>query len=120
MKTILLVDDENIHHILAKRIVRDSYELISAYSGEEALKKLGEGGIDLVLMDILMPKTDGFETFRRIREEDIAPGVPVIFLTAKEEEDMKARCLEAGATAYVTKPFSPNALLGTIREVLDT
>lgn len=119
MKTILLVDDENIHHILARRIMRDSYELKSAYSGEEALTMLKESTFDLVLLDILMPGTDGFETFRRMREEQIAPDVPVIFVTAKEDEALRTKCLEAGATAYVIKPFSPKGLLRTLQDVLD-
>ena len=118
MKTILLVDDENINHILAKRIVRDVFKLESVYSGAEALKKLRESTVDLILMDIIMPGQDGFETFRKIREEGICPDVPVIFVTAKEDDALKEKCLQEGAKAYVTKPFSPTALLKTLQEVL--
>ena len=118
MKTILLVDDENINHILAKRIVRDDFKLESVYSGAEALQKLREQTVDLILMDIIMPGQDGFETFRKIREEGICPDVPVIFVTAKEDDALKEKCLQEGAKAYVTKPFSPVALLKTLREVL--
>ena len=118
MKTILLVDDENINHILAKRIMRDVFRLQSVYSGAEALKKLREQTVDLILMDIIMPEQDGFETFRKIREEGICPDVPVIFLTAKEDDALKEKCLQEGAKAYVTKPFSPTALLKTLQEVL--
>lgn len=118
MKTILLVDDENINHILAKRIMRDVFRLQSVYSGAEALQKLREQTVDLILMDIIMPEQDGFETFRSIREEGICPDVPVIFLTAKEDDALKEKCLQEGAKAYVTKPFSPTALLKTLQEVL--
>lgn len=118
MKTILLVDDENINHILAKRITRDVFRLESVYSGAEALKKLREQAVDLILMDIIMPEQDGFETFRKIREEGICPDVPVIFVTAKEDDALKEKCLQEGAKAYVTKPFSPTALLKTLQEVL--
>ncbi|MBR0173430.1 MAG: response regulator [Lachnospiraceae bacterium] len=118
MKTILLVDDENINHILAKRIMRDVFRLESVYSGAEALKKLREQTVDLILMDIIMPEQDGFETFRNIREEGICPDVPVIFLTAKEDDALKEKCLQEGAKAYVTKPFSPTGLLKTLQEVL--
>ena len=118
MKTILLVDDENINHILAKRIVRDVYRLESVYSGEEALQKLRQELPDLILMDIIMPGTDGFETFRQIKEDGICPDVPVIFVTAKEDDTLKETCLREGAKAYVTKPFSPSALLRTLQDVL--
>lgn len=118
MKTILLVDDENINHILAKRIVRDVFKLESAYSGEGAIEKLRAETPDLILMDIVMPEPDGFETFRRIREEGLCPDVPVIFVTAKEDDSLKEKCLQEGARAYVTKPFSPTALLKTLQEVL--
>ena len=118
MKTILLVDDENINHILAKRIMRDVFRLQSVYSGAEALQKLREQTVDLILMDIIMPEQDGFETFRKIREEGICPDVPVIFVTAKEDDALKEKCLQEGAKAYVTKPFSPTALLKTLQEVL--
>lgn len=118
MKTILLIDDENINHILAKRIVRDVFKLESVYSGAEALKKLREKPVDLILMDIMMPEQDGFETFRIIREEGVCPDVPVIFLTAKEDDTLKEKCLQEGAKAYVTKPFSPSALLQTLQEEL--
>lgn len=118
MKTILLVDDENINHILAKRIMRDVFRLQSVYSGAEALQKLREQAVDLILMDIIMPEQDGFETFRKIREEGICPDVPVIFVTAKEDDALKEKCLQEGAKAYVTKPFSPTGLLKTLQEVL--
>ena len=98
--------------------MRDVFRLQSVYSGAEALKKLREQTVDLILMDIIMPEQDGFETFRKIREEGICPDVPVIFLTAKEDDALKEKCLQEGAKAYVTKPFSPTALLKTLQEVL--
>ena len=118
MKKILLVDDENINHILARRILSADYQLVSAYAGEEALKCGEEEPFDLVLLDIVMPVTDGFETFRRMRQEPSWQGVPVIFLTAKEDPELKERCLQEGARAYITKPFSPAVLTQTIEDVL--
>lgn len=118
MKTIILVDDENINHILAKRILSGSYRLLSAYSGEEALRMLEEETADLLFMDILMPEMDGFETFGLMKERGSQAEVPVVFLTSKEDESMKARCLKAGAAAYITKPFVPDELKRTIRDIL--
>ena len=118
-KSILLVDDENINHILAKRILGGMYRLVSAYSGSEAVALAKQETPDLVLMDILMPETDGFETLRLMREQESLAGVPVVFLTSKEDDATKERCIEAGAKAFVTKPFVPGALKQTLRDILD-
>lgn len=119
--TILLVDDENINHILAKRILSGSYRLLSVYSGNEALRAVN--GTDgetpgLVLLDILMPEKDGLETFRDMKEIPALSGVPVVFLTSKEDEETKKQCLEAGADAFISKPFSPEVLKRTIERLL--
>ena len=119
MKTILLVDDENINHILAKRILSDTYRLLTVWSGKEALSLLEKEKPDLVLMDIIMPELDGFETFRMMLEKEALADIPVVFLTSKEEEDVKEKCLAEGAKAYVTKPFSPKDLKQTIGDLLD-
>ena len=118
MKTLLLVDDENINHILAKRILSGSYRLVSAFSAQEAHAFMETECPDLVLMDILMPGTDGFEAFRRMREDESLAAVPVVFLTSKEDAETKGRCLEAGARSYLTKPFSPAVLKQTIQDIL--
>lgn len=117
MKTILLVDDENINHILAKRILSGTYQLACVYSGDEAISYTGTQIPDLILMDIVMPGMDGFETYRVLRENEALKDVPVVFLTSKEDADLKERCLQAGAKAYVTKPFRPDALRKLIAEL---
>ena len=118
MKTILLVDDENINHILGKRILGASYRMISAFSGDEALAMMEKDIPDLVLMDIMMPVTDGFKVFSLMKEREAVSGVPVVFLTSKEDEKTRDRCLEAGARDYITKPFVPDDLTKTVRDII--
>ena len=117
MVTILLVDDENINHIIAKRILREEGALQSVFSGEDALQYLGEGQLpDLILMDIMMPGMNGLETYRAIKEEAAWKDIPLIFLTARDDRETEAECLAEGAKGFVSKPFSPEELLGMVRQ----
>lgn len=115
-RRILVVDDEpRIIHFIRLNLEHDGFEVYEAHSGSEALEQLRDQLPDLVLLDIMMPDLDGFETLRLIREIST---VPVIMLTAKGEEEDKVRGLELGADDYVTKPFSPNELTSRVRAVL--
>ena len=117
MVTILRVDDENINHIIAKRILREEGVLHSVFSGEDALKSLREGTVpDLILMDIIMPGMDGLETYRAIKEEAAWKDIPLIFLTARDDRETEAECLAEGAKGFVSKPFSPEELLAMVRQ----
>lgn len=93
----------------------DGFEVYEATSGPQALEKMRDRLPDLILLDVMMPDLDGFETLRLVREISI---VPVIMLTAKGEEDDRVRGLELGADDYVTKPFSPRELVSRVRAVL--
>ncbi len=109
-KTILVVEDEkNIAQVLAYNIKKKGYDCLIAYDGETGLKMALEEQVDLVLLDIMLPKMNGFEVCENIRYRS---QVPVIFLTAREEQKDKILGLETGADDYVTKPFSfPELLL---------
>ena len=118
-KKILLVDDENIAHILTKRILSEEYTLESAYSGEEALRLMREEELpDVVLLDVAMPGIDGFETFRRMKEDVAMRRVPVLFVTSKEDTELEEKCLAEGAADYVRKPFSPRVLFQRVRNTI--
>ena len=93
----------------------DGFEVYEASSGTEALNKIRDRLPDIILLDVMMPDLDGFETLRLVREIST---VPVIMLTAKGEEDDRVRGLELGADDYVTKPFSPRELVSRVRAVL--
>ena len=113
---ILVVDDERrMVGFIRLNLEQDGFEVIEAYNGTEALERLRDSLPDLILLDVMMPDIDGFEVLRTIRE---VSQVPVIMLTAKEEEDDKVKGLELGADDYVTKPFSPRELVSRVRAVL--
>jgi DNA-binding response OmpR family regulator len=115
-RRILVVDDEpRMIHFIRLNLEHDGFEVYEAPSGTQALAQLRDQMPDLVLLDIMMPDLDGFETLRMIRD---LSSVPVIMLTAKGEEEDKVRGLELGADDYITKPFSPRELVSRVRAVL--
>src|SRR5581483_4114749 len=101
---ILLVDDEqSVQKLLAYPLRKEGYEVVPAMDGEEALERCRGQSFDLVVLDIMLPKLDGFDVCRQIRAQS---SVPIIMLTAKAEEFDKVLGLELGADDYITKPFS--------------
>jgi DNA-binding response OmpR family regulator len=102
--TILLVDDEDsIQTLLTFPLERDGYRVVQARDGEEALRRFAEEDVDLVVLDVMLPRLDGLEVCKRLRAES---HVPIIMLTARGEELDKVLGLELGADDYITKPFS--------------
>jgi DNA-binding response OmpR family regulator len=114
--TILLVDDEeSIQRLLAYPLEREGYRVVQARDGEEALVRFGQQPVDLVLLDVMLPRLDGLEVCRRLRTTS---AVPIIMLTARDDEVDKVLGLELGADDYITKPFSIRELRSRIRAVL--
>ena len=100
---ILLADDEQCIHSIVSRIADDEgYELVSAYDGAQVLEVFEAEAPDLVILDVMMPRMDGFQVCRTLRAE--GNNVPIIMITAREEETDKVFCLELGADDYITKP----------------
>jgi len=113
-KTVLIVDDEkNIVDILSFNLKKDGFETIAAYDGESALSLFSSSHPDIVLLDVMLPRIDGFEVCRRIRENDRI--TPIIMLTAREEETDKVLGLDLGADDYITKPFSIRELQARVK-----
>ena len=113
---ILIVDDEPaIRKLLRANLEKNGFEALSAGDGAEALKLVEREAPDLVVLDIIMPRMDGFETCRRLREWST---IPIIMLSAKDEEQDKVKCLEIGADDYITKPFGSGELVARINAVL--
>ncbi|WP_374712007.1 winged helix-turn-helix domain-containing protein [Symbiobacterium terraclitae] len=113
---ILVVDDERpIAEILKFSFEREGFEVDMAFDGEEAVAKARAANFHLVILDIMLPKLDGFSVCREIRTFS---SVPILMLTAKEAEIDKVLGLELGADDYVTKPFSPRELIARVRAIL--
>jgi DNA-binding response OmpR family regulator len=113
---ILLVDDENsVQTLLGYPLRKDGYHVVAARDGREALDRFAEERFDLVVLDIMLPKLDGIEVCRRLRSRS---QVPIIMLTAKDDEIDKVLGLEMGADDYITKPFSVREFRSRVRAAL--
>ena len=114
--TVLVVDDEpRIIDFIRMNLEFEGFRVVDAPNGHETLERLKEDLPDLILLDVMMPKMDGFETLKHIRE---VSNVPVIMLTVRQEEGDRIRGLDLGADDYITKPFSPRELLSRIKALL--
>ena len=112
MYNILVVDDDKeIVKAIEIYLKKEGYNILKAYNGEEALKRIEENEIHLIILDIMMPKKDGIETLKEIRKEKT---IPVILLSAKSEDEDKIDGLDLGADDYITKPFNPLELLARV------
>ena len=113
---ILLVDDEeSLQKLLSYPLRSDGYEVVAATDGQEALDRFDEGSFDLVVLDVMLPRVDGFDVCRKLRARS---AVPIIMLTAKAEEFDKVLGLELGADDYITKPFSMREFRSRVKAVL--
>src|SRR5437773_4933936 len=114
--TILLVDDEDaVQKLLAYPLERDGFRVVQARDGEEALEQFSREHVDLVVLDVMLPKLDGLEVCKRLRASS---SVPIIMLTARDDELDKVLGLELGADDYITKPFSIREFRSRVRALL--
>ena len=114
---ILVVDDSPTDTMVISNSLRaDGYEVITARDGDEAMQRLDSDRPELVLHDVVMPGKNGFQLCRQIRNDGRYNALPVIMLTSKSQEADKFWGMKQGATAYMTKPFAPDALLATVRQ----
>jgi putative two-component system response regulator len=116
---ILIVDDQpqNIELIEA-HLVNENYDIVTAVNGKDALKKLSENVIDMILLDVMMPEMDGFEVTRNIRQDEKYRLLPIILVTALHETENRVRGIEAGCDDFISKPFEKTLLLARIRSLL--
>jgi CheY-like chemotaxis protein len=117
-KKILVVDDSRTVRMLGRIVLGPGYELIEAADGEEAVRKAEEERPDCVLLDVTMPKLDGFETCRRLRQLEATKEVPIVMVTSRTSPAEMAQGRAAGCTDYVTKPFDPVRLMEKIEGLL--
>ena len=113
MKILLAEDTKDMNHVLTAALTHEGYDVDSAFDGEEALDFVRTNGYDAMVLDIMMPKKDGLQVLKELREENIV--TPVLLLTAKAEVDDRVNGLDAGADDYLTKPFAMKELLARVR-----
>lgn len=117
-RILVIEDQEDNRAILRDLLAANGYELIEAVDGEEGVATAARERPDLILMDIQLPVTDGYEATRRIKSNPELGAIPVIAVTSYALSGDEAKAKAAGCDAYITKPFSPRQLLAKIREIL--
>lgn len=117
-KILVVEDDKNISKLVKYNLEKAGFECILTITGEEALEALDQQPIDLIILDIMLPKIDGFEVCRQIKQQDHISQIPIIMLTAKGEEIDRVLGFELGVDDYVVKPFSPRELVLRIKALL--
>jgi CheY-like chemotaxis protein len=120
-RRILVVDDEPDVLLLCRvNLEFEGYEVLEAANGELAMQRLREQRVDAVLLDVMMPKMDGWQVLEAIKADEDLADIPVVMLTAKVQDQDQVRGWSRGAAEYITKPFSPLALSQVLQDVLAT
>jgi two-component system alkaline phosphatase synthesis response regulator PhoP/two-component system response regulator VicR len=120
-KKILAVDDErHIVRLVQVNLERAGYEVITAFDGVEALKKVHDEKPDLIVLDVMMPQMDGFETLKNLKANVETRDIPVIMLTAKAQDADVFRGWQSGVDCYLTKPFNPLELLTFVKRIFQS
>ena len=118
-KKILLVDDEfELVEMIKFRLEAGGYSVITAYNGQEALNKARQEKPDLIILDLMLPKIDGYKVCRMLKFDEKYRHIPIILFTARAQETDRDMGKEVGADAYIVKPFEPQELMGKIGELL--
>lgn len=118
-KTILLVDDEkDLVETVSFRLQAAGYEVVPAYDGQEGLEKARSLKPNLIILDLMLPRMDGYKVCRLLKFDEKYKGIPVIMFTARAQDSDRQMGLQVGADAYITKPFEPQVLLNKIKELL--
>jgi DNA-binding response OmpR family regulator len=119
MSKILIAEDEpDIRQLITLTLQFSGFEVVSAKDGKEAVEIATEGGFDLILLDVRMPRMTGYEACRQLRVMELTKRTPIIFLSAKGQESEVQTGLEAGANQYILKPFAPEALTNTVQKTI--
>lgn len=119
-KRILLVDDEkDLLEVVKIRLEANDYEVLVAYDGQQGFEKIQKENPDLVILDLMLPKMDGYKVCGLIKRDARYAKIPIIIFTARTQESDRETGKDMGADAYIAKPFEPEILLGTIRKLLE-
>jgi len=118
MKILIAEDSSTVRRLVAARLRADGYEVTEAADGEEALEHARADHPDLLVLDKVMPKLDGFEVVRALREDPATRGIPIVMLTERTSEEDVLSGLQLGVGEYMPKPFSPHELSARVRRTL--
>lgn len=119
VKTILIVDDDRMNLVTARKLLMEEFKVVGVNSGKLAFKYLEKHTPDLILLDIFMPEIGGFEVMKVLQEHKEWRKIPVIFLTADRKTETEAECFRLGANDFITKPFEPRIMINRIRRTLE-
>lgn len=118
-KTILIIEDEeDMVYAIALQLKTAGFKVISAADGQEGLEKVRKEKPDLIILDLMLPKIDGYKVSRMIKFDERYKDIPIVMLTSRSQESDKELGFEVGANAYITKPFDPKVLAETIEKLL--
>ena len=118
-RKVLAVDDErHIVRLIQVNLERAGYQVATAFDGPEALKKVESDKPDLIVLDVMMPRMDGFEVLKRLQANPETRGIPIVMLTAKAQDADVFRGWASGVSAYLTKPFNPLELITFVKRIL--
>ena len=118
-KTILIIEDEmNLAELLKFRLEVNGYHVETSYDGHEGVNKIGTMKPDLVILDVMLPKMDGYEVIRRIKSDSNTKDIPIVVLTARSQNEDLERARNLGAGSVISKPFDPKKLLSEIEKLL--
>ena len=118
-KTVLIVDDSNTNNFLLQSILEtEGIKSVIAYSGKEAFEYLKIEKPALILLDIMMPYIDGFSVLKKIKTDQKLNNIPVIFVTAKHDDNLKQKALDAGATDLIQKPIDVNVVVNLVKHLI--
>jgi DNA-binding response OmpR family regulator len=113
---LVVEDDPEINDLIAAYVELAGFSCLRALCGEDALRIIHDHAPSMIVLDVMLPDIDGFEICRRLRSEPATAKIPIIILTALDQEDMRVRARQCGATEYMSKPFDPDRLLATIKD----
>ncbi len=120
-KKILVVDDErHIVRLVEVNLTRAGYDGVTAYDGVEALEQFAKEKPDMLVLDVMMPRMDGFEVLKKLQSDPASKGVPIIMLTAKAQDADIFRGWSSGVSSYLTKPFNPRELLTFVERIFQS
>ena len=116
VEVLVVEDDLEINELIGAYVALAGYSCRRVTRGDEAIREAHAHHPSLIVLDVMLPDLDGFEICRRLRSEQDTSGIPIVMLTALDQEDMRCRARQCGVTEYLTKPFDPDRLMETIRQ----